>query len=41
MSEDKGFDYIERAPVCILQDESKKIELIEKFDFKNQFVDFK
>ena len=29
MSEDKGFDYVERPPVCILQDESKKIELIE------------
>jgi len=39
LSEDKGFEYIERAPVCILQDESKKIQLIEKFDFKNKFAE--
>jgi hypothetical protein len=39
ISEDKGFQYIERPPVCILNDEAKIIELIEKFDFKNQFVE--
>ena len=39
ISEDKGFQYIERPPVCILNDETKIIELIEKFDFKNQFVE--
>jgi hypothetical protein len=39
ISEDKGFQYIERPPVCILNDEAKIIELIEKFDFKNSFVE--
>jgi hypothetical protein len=39
ISEDKGFQYIERPPVCILNDEAKIIELIEKFDFKNHFVE--
>ena len=39
ISEDKGFQYIERPPVCILNDEAKIIELIEKFIFKNQFVE--
>lgn len=39
ISEDKGFQYIERPPVCILNDEAKIIELIEKFDFKNSFIE--
>jgi hypothetical protein len=39
IAQDKGFEFIEKAPVCILQDENKKIELIEKFNFKSSFTD--
>ena len=36
---DEGFSYIERVPVCILHDENKKIEIIEKFSFQSDYVD--
>jgi hypothetical protein len=36
---DEGFSYIERVPVCILHDENKKIEIIEKFTFQSDYVD--
>ncbi|MEX0596268.1 MAG: BT4734/BF3469 family protein, partial [Candidatus Paceibacterota bacterium] len=39
ITQDKGFEYVEKAPVCILQDENKKLELIEKFNFKSSFTD--
>jgi hypothetical protein len=39
ITQDKGFEYIEKPPVCILQDENKKLELIEKFKFKTSFSD--
>ena len=30
---DKGYQYTERPPICILNDEDKKISIIEKFNF--------
>lgn len=39
ITQDKGYDYIEKPPLCILQDEDKKIQLIEKFKFKSSFTD--
>ena len=39
IDEDEGFSYIERVPVCILHDENKKIEIIEKFSFQSSYVD--
>jgi len=39
ISEDKGFTYIEKVPVCILQDEQKKIDIIMSFNWKKGFVE--
>jgi hypothetical protein len=39
IEEEKGFEYVERAPVCILRDEQKIIDRIMKFDLKGDFVD--
>ena len=39
ISQDKGYEYTIKPPICILNDESKKIELIEKFNFQNRFED--
>jgi hypothetical protein len=39
IDQDKGYQYIEKVPVCILDDEDKKITIIEKFDFSPGFID--
>ncbi len=33
IEQDKGYQYIERPPICILTDEDKKISIIQKFNF--------
>lgn len=39
ISQDKGYEYVEKVPVCILDDEDKKISIIEKFDFSPGFIE--
>ena len=39
IEQEKGFDFVEKAPTCILTDEDKIIERIMKFDFGCQFVE--
>ena len=34
---EKGFSYSEKVPICILEDEQKKIDIINKFNFKRDF----
>jgi len=36
---DEGYQYTERVPICVLNDEDKIIELIEKFDFGCTFYE--
>jgi hypothetical protein len=39
IEEDKGFNYIEKVPTCILYDEQKKIDLIMKFNWQKDFIE--
>lgn len=34
---EKGFSYSEKVPICILEDEQRKIDIINKFNFKRDF----
>lgn len=37
IEEDKGYSYLEKAPICILHDEQKKIDIIMKFKRSKSF----
>ena len=38
IDEDRGYSYTERTPVCILENEQKKIDIIMGFSFKKDFA---
>jgi len=39
IEEDKGYNYTEKTPICILQDEKKKIDIIMGFNWKRDFIE--
>ena len=38
IDEDRGYTYTERTPICILENEQKKIDIIMGFSFKKDFA---